>query len=63
MKKIEDVKSELRKVLGLDPLDRTLDGATVFKIPSEKSKAIGGAGKLISWSDDLEQEYNNRNKT
>ena len=44
LKKIEDVKSELRKVLGLDPLNRTLDGATVFKIQSEKSKAIGGAG-------------------
>ena len=63
LKKIEEVKSELRKSLGLDPLDRSMDGYTVFKIQSEKLKAIRGAGKLISWNNDLEKEYNTRNTT
>ena len=63
LEKIEEVKRELRKVLGLDPLDRSMDGSTVFKIQSEKSKAIGGVGKLISWNNDLEKEYITRNTT
>ena len=63
LEKIEEVKRELRKVLGLDPLDRSMDGYTVFKIQSEKLKAIRGAGKLISWNNDLEKEYNTRNTT
>ena len=37
---IEEVKRELRKVLGLNPLDRLMDSSTMFKIQSEKSKAI-----------------------
>jgi len=60
---IEEVKRELRKVLGLNPLDRSMDSTTMFKIQSEKSKAIGGAGKLIAWNDTLEQEYISRNTT
>ena len=51
LEKIEEVKRELRKVLGLNPLDRSMDSSTMFKIQSEKSKVIGGAGKLISWND------------
>ncbi len=61
LKKIEEVKSVLREALGLDAHDRTQDASTKVKIQSDKSKAIGGAGKLISWSDDLEKEYNDRN--
>ena len=53
MKKIEDVKRELRKALGLDPLDKTFD-KTKFKVQSDKSKSIGGAAKLIGWTDVLE---------
>ena len=60
---IEVVKRELRKVLVLNPLDRSMDSSTMFKIQSEKSKAIGGAGKMISWIDKLEQEYISRNTT
>jgi len=63
LEKIEEVKRELRKVLGLDPLDRSMDGSTVFKIQSEKSKAIGGVGKLISWNNDLEKKYITWNTT
>ena len=63
LEKIEEVKRELRKVLGLNPLDRSMDSSTMFKIQSEKSKAIGGAGKLISWSNDLEKEYITWNTT
>ena len=63
LEKIEEVKRELRKVLGLNPLDRSMDGSTVFKIQSEKLKAIGGVGKLISWNNDLEKEYITRNTT
>ena len=48
MKTIEDVKRELRKALGLDPLDKTFD-KTKFKVQSDKSKTIGGAAKLIDW--------------
>ena len=60
---IEEVKRELRKVLGINPLDRSMDSSTMFKVQSEKSKAIGGAGKLISWNDTLEKEYISRNTT
>ena len=60
---IEEVKRELRKVLGLNPLDRSMDSITMFKIQSEKSKAIGGAGKLIAWTDKLEKEYISRTTT
>ena len=45
---IEEVKREFRKILGLNPLDRSMDSSTMFKIQSKKSKAIRGAGKLIS---------------
>ena len=48
MKQIEDVKRELRKALGLDPLDKTFD-RTKFKVQSDKSKSIGGAAKF--WLD------------
>ena len=41
---IEEVKRELRKVLGLNPLDRLMDGSTMFKIQSEKSKRSGERG-------------------
>ena len=60
---IEEVKRELRKVLSLNPLDRLMDSSTMFKIQSKKSKAIRGAGKLISWNDDLEKEYITQNTT
>ena len=60
---IEEVNWELRKVLGLNPLDRSMDSSTMFKIQSEKSKAIRGAGKLIAWNDTLEQEYISQNTT
>ena len=48
MKRIEDVKRELRKALGLDPLNKSFD-KTKFKVQSDKSKTIGGAEKLIGW--------------
>ena len=49
---------KIEKVLGLNPLDRSMDSSTMFKIQYEKSsKAVGGAGKLISGSNDLEKEY------
>ena len=60
---IEEVKRELRKVLGLNPLDRSMDSSTMFKIQSEKLKTIRGAGKLISWSNELEKECITRNTT
>ena len=63
METIEEVKRELRKVLGLNPLDRLMDSSTMFKIQSEKLNAIGGARKLISWSNDLEKEYITLNTT
>ena len=53
MKMIEDVKRELRKALGLDLSDKTFD-KTKFKVQSNKSKTIGGAAKLIGWTELLE---------
>ena len=55
MKMIEDVKRELRKALGLDLSDKTFD-KTKFKVQSNKSKTIGGAAKLIGWTELLEWE-------
>ena len=55
MKRIEDVKRELRKALGLDPSDKTFD-KTKFKVQSDKSKTIGGAAKLIGWTELMERE-------
>ena len=60
---IEEVKRELRKVIGLNHLDRSMDSSTMFEIKSEKLKAIGGAERLISWSNDLEKEYITPNTT
>ncbi len=56
MKRIEDVKRELRTALGQDPLDRSLD-RTKFKVQSNKTKSIGGASKLIAWTDVMEREH------
>ena len=45
--KIEEVKRELRKVLGLNPLHRSIDSSTMFKIQSKKSKSMGdGSGEV-----------------
>ena len=55
-KKIEDIKREIRKTLGQpNASDRSFDNTTHFKVQSEKSKAIGGAAKLLVWTDDLEK--------
>ena len=57
LEKIEYFKIEIRKALGLpDASDRSFDNTTHFKVQSEKSKSIGGASKLLIWTDDLEQE-------
>ena len=55
LKNIEDVNIELRKALGRPyASDRSFDNTTYFKVQLEKSKAIGGAAKLLVWTDNLE---------
>ena len=57
LKKIEDVKRELRKALGRpDASDRSFDNTTHFKVQSEKSKAIGGAAKILVWTKNIEKD-------
>ena len=57
LKKIEYVNRELRKAPGKpDASDRSFDNTTHFKVQSDKSKASGGAVKLLVWTDDLEKE-------
>ena len=56
LKKIEYVKREFRKALGLTgAYDRSCDNNTHFKIHSERSKSIGGASNLIVWTDDIDK--------
>ena len=56
LKKIEDVKRKISKALGRpDASDRIFDNTTHFRVQSEKSKSIGGAAKLLVWTDNLEK--------
>ena len=62
LKKIEDVKRELGKALGRPGAsDGSFDDTKNFQVQSEISKAIGGAEKLLVWTDDqekdIEQQY------
>ena len=57
LKKIEDIKRELRKALVRpDASGRSCDNTTHFKVKSEISKAIGGSAKLLVWTDELERD-------
>ena len=57
LKKIEYVKREPKKaIVRPDASDRSFDNTTHFKVQSEKSKAIGGAAKLLVWTDNLEKD-------
>ena len=60
-KNIKDVKIVLRKALGQpDAYYRSFDNTTHFKVQSEKSKAIGGAAKLLVCTDDIEEDIEHK---
>ena len=57
LKNIEDFNREPRKALGRpDASDIICDNNTHFKVKLEISKGIGGAAKLLVWTDELEKK-------